>query len=342
MSSLATTRLVLLSTNMARGGAETQVAQLAIALRQRNWDVQVVSLIQPTAFTEQLEKAQVPLHAPGLPLVPATLRRLRPQILHCHMFHANIIGRTLRLAMPFPTVISTLHSMAETGRTSTNIKARDLAYRLTNPLADITVAVSQAVADRHASVCPNARVIPNAVDTGRFRPDPDTRARTRQALGLPEDEFVWIAVGRLMWKKNYPALLQAFERLGQGVLLIAGEGPDEPALRAVAGPNVRFLGARDDIPALLNAADGFVMTSVIEGLPVALLEAAATALPCVSTPAGGVAETGIGLVTEDVEGAMRRIMSAPGDLGEQARRIVLDRYSINAVVSQWETLYRSM
>jgi glycosyltransferase involved in cell wall biosynthesis len=335
-------RLVLLSTNMARGGAETQVARLAIELRRRQWDVHVVSLIQPTAFSDELASAGVPLHSPGVAFIPALLRKLRPQIIHCHMFHANVLGRSLRVFMPFPAVISTLHSMAETGRASTRIGIRDFAYRATNTLADVTVAVSQAVAQRHARVCPGARMIPNGVDTTRFRPDRAMRETTRAELGVRDDEFVWIAVGRLMWKKNYPALLHAFARVGQGLLLIVGTGPDEQPLREMAGANVRFLGSREDIPALLNAADAFVMTSVIEGLPVALLEAAATALPCVSTPAGGVAETGIGIVTEDIEGAMRRVLRDRGTLGEEARRIVIERYSMDAVVSQWEALYRSM
>lgn len=334
-------RLVLLSTNMARGGAETQVARLAIELRRRAYDVHVISLVQPTAFGPELAAAGVPLYAPGVARVPALLRQLRPQIVHCHMFHANMLGRSLRLVMPFPLVISTLHSMAETGRTSTDIRFRDVAYRVTHGLADVTVAVSHAVAKRHRQVCPGARVIPNGVDTEVFRPDSSLRAHTRSALGLT-DEFTWIAVGRLMWKKNYPAMLQAFARIGYGVLLIVGWGPDAGQLQAMAGPAVRFLGPREDVPALLNAADGFVMTSVIEGLPVALLEAAATGLPCVSTPAGGVAETGVGIVTENVEEAMRRVMSEPGSLGQEARQIVIERYSMEAVVSQWETLYRSM
>jgi glycosyltransferase involved in cell wall biosynthesis len=257
------------------------------------------------------------------------------------MFHANILGRTLRIIMPFPGVISTVHSMAETGRTSQRIGRRDFGYRITNKLADVTVAVSRAVAERHANVCPGARVIPNGVDVERFRPDPSARARVRAELGLG-NEFAWIAVGRLMWKKNYPAMLQAFQHVGRGVLMIVGSGPDEAALRAAAGPSVRFLGERSDVSELLNAADGFVMTSLIEGLPMALLEAAATGLPCVSTPAGGVAETGVAIVTEDVAAAMRQVMDAPGDIGNEARQTVIERYSMDAVVRQWETLYRSM
>ena len=96
-----------------------------------------------------------------------------------------------------------------------------------------------------------------------------------------------------MWKKDYPTMLRAFAAQRQGVLLIAGEGPEEAALRALAREleaNVRFLGLRADVPELMNAANGFLLSSVVEGLPMALLEAASSALPCVATDAGGVGE----------------------------------------------------
>ncbi len=138
-------------------------------------------------------------------------------------------------------------------------------------------------------------------------------------------------------------MLEAHTR---GVLLIAGAGPDEADLRSKAGPNVRFLGAREDLPELFNAADAFVLSSVVEGLPLALLEAAACGLPCVSTDVGGVRETGIGMVTSDLRSAMNQVMDmSEADrlaLGQKARAIVEQRYSMQAVVSQWEALYRSM
>src|SRR5690606_14634272 len=127
----------------------TLVAQLAIRLRRRNWNVHVVSMLAPSAFEDELRLAGVPLHAPGLLRIPALLRRLRPRILHCHMFHANMLGRLLHLAMPFDAVVSTLHSAAESKRSSGRIRHRDLAYRITDRLADATVAVSEAVAERH-------------------------------------------------------------------------------------------------------------------------------------------------------------------------------------------------
>lgn len=343
-------RVVLLSTNMARGGAETQVAQLAMRLRRRGWGVHVVSMLPPSAFHEEFEASGVPLHAPGIPWIPALLRRLRPQVLHCHMFHANLMGRLLRLAMPFPAVISTLHSMAESPRASGRIAARDRLYRITDRLADVTTAVSQAAADRHleARAVRRIQVIPNGVDTDVFRPDPAARARLRAELELGEG-FVWLAVGRLIWKKNYPALLRAFGALARGTVLIAGEGPDEAALRAAAGPGVRFLGLRNDVPALLNAADGFVLSSVVEGLPLVLLEAAATGLTCVATNAGGVRETGVAITVaceEELGAAMRRVMDLSERerraSGEAARLRVEQHYALDRVVSRWEALYRSL
>lgn len=339
-------KVVLLSTNMARGGAETQVAQVAIGLRRRGWDVDVISMLPPSAFQAELASEGVRLHAPGIARIPLLVRELRPQILHCHMFHANVLGRLLHLAMPFTGVISTLHSVAESNRRTGAIRGRNLAYLLTNPLATVTVAVSQAVADRHhdAWAVRHMKVIPNGVDTIVFRPNLVRGYRMRREMGL--SDFVWLAVGRLMWKKNYPALLRAFHSIGRGSLLIAGSGPDEAELRALVGPNVWFLGERDDIAALMNAADAFVLSSVVEGLPLVLLEAAASGLPCVATDAGGVRETGIGIVAEpgELSDSMRRVMDMDADerraMGEAGCRRVREHYSLDAVVSQWESLYR--
>jgi glycosyltransferase involved in cell wall biosynthesis len=136
--------------------------------------------------------------------------------------------------------------------------------------------------------------------------------------------------------------------LDRGLLLIAGAGPQEQDIRAEAGPRVRLLGSREDVPALLNAADGFVLSSVIEGLPLALLEAAAAGRPCVATDAGGVGETGIGLLVQQssLADGMRRVMEMTAEerdaLGAAGRTRVLERYSLGPVVTQWEALYRKL
>jgi glycosyltransferase involved in cell wall biosynthesis len=342
------TRVAFLITGLERGGAELQLALLAGALRERGWEVAVFALRGGPLMDELRARILRPLH----------LLRFCPQILHAHLFHANIVARLTRLFLPVPVVISTVHSLAESNRRTGAFRARDVLYRLTNALSDATVFVSTAAANRHlqagAVTASRMQVIPNGVDTDRFRPDPERRARMRALLGLG-DEFVWLAVGRLMWKKNYPLLLRAMARQTGSVLLIAGAGPDEAELRAMAPGSARFLGSRDDMAELMNAADAFVLSSTVEGLPLVLLEAAASGLPCVATSVGGAVEaivperTGHLVPPEDVEalaGAMARIAALPKDerdaLGRAAREYAVSRFDMGAVVDQWERLYRTM
>jgi glycosyltransferase involved in cell wall biosynthesis len=364
-------QVALITTNLACGGAETQVAQLATGLRERSWDVSVISLVKPTAFEPELAAASIPVFS--LQMRPRTwnpfgfvrlmtiLRKLRPQIVHAHMFHANLLARLARLVSPLPVVISTLHSAAESSRGSPEVRWRDRIYRLTDPLTDLTVAVSGAVAARHVAakaVLPRRlRVIPNGVDAARFRPDAARRQRTRDSLGLG-NEFVWLAVGRLMWKKGYGPLLHAFAGLDQGILLVAGTGPQEAELRQLAselGADVRFLGQRSDIADLMSASDAFVQASLVEGLPVSLLEAASSGLACVATDAGGTAEiirqghTGYVVPLGNAEAlaaAMSRLMALPAGerraLGLAAREHVVAHFEAGIVLSHWEDLYREL
>lgn len=363
-----TGRVVLLTTNLARGGAEAQVAELARGLRRRGWDVSVISMLEPTAFHDELAAAGVAVFSlkmqPGVasPLgfvrLLALLRKIRPQVLHSHLFHANILARLACLLYPVPVLISTLHSIAESARESGKIKWRDWLYRATDSLADVTVAVCKTVADRHAEggavSKKRLRVIPNGVDTRVFRPDAKRRARTRRELGLGT-EFVWLAVGRLMWKKGYETMLRAFAGEGRGLLLIAGSGPQERELGELAGElgvRARFLGSRDDVPELMAAADGFVQSSMVEGLPLALLEAASSGLASVVSDAGGVSEVVLdgrtGWVAplgnpQALGAAVRRLVEVPEEqrrkLGEAAREHVVKNFDLDEVVTRWEGLY---
>jgi glycosyltransferase involved in cell wall biosynthesis len=332
------TRVALLLTGLERGGAELQATALARELMGRGWDVAVFALRTGAPAADL---------AADLPVKPLThLPKFRPHILHTHLFHANLAGRLMRLFLPIPVVISTVHSVAETGRHSTKIGPRDFLYRVTSPLADVTVFVCEAAAARHR--LPRSRVIPNGIDTDRFRPDPERRARARAALDLGHT-FTWLAAGRLMWKKNYPLMLEAMARQPAAVLLIAGAGPDESQLRALAGPNVRFLGTRGDMPDLMNAADAFVLSSTVEGLPTVLLEAAASGLPTVATDTGGVSEavihgrTGYVVPPHELAAAMQRVAAMPaGTMSQAARRHALSRFRLRDVAALWEQLYREL
>lgn len=133
-------------------------------------------------------------------------------------------------------------------------------------------------------------VLNNAVDAERFRYNEAARVRTRESLGIAPEEFVFLHVGTFNAQKNQAFLIEAFAQLAETRaerrLFLVGDGERRPAAEARAEAlglrnRVEFLGLRDDIPALLSAADAFVLPSLHEGLPLTLVEAQCAGLPCV-------------------------------------------------------------
>lgn len=116
-------RLLMAITGLGIGGAESQVVHLATRLKQRGWDVLVVSLTPPGPLSRELQAAGVPVESlkmkSPLSLGPAMIRLARlistwkPRIVHAHMFHANLICRLVRPIAPMPVLICTAHSVYE-------------------------------------------------------------------------------------------------------------------------------------------------------------------------------------------------------------------------------------
>lgn len=151
-----------------------------------------------------------------------------------------------------------------------------------------------------------AEIIPNLIDAKRFAYDPELRQRTRKKLGLQDEDFALIHVGRLDWEKNPKELLEIFRgirvREPRARLLSIGSGPMEGEVHQYArqlgiDESVGFLGRQEDIVPYLQAADVFVLPSVYEGFGIVAVEAQAAGLPCVLST--GVPEDV--KVTENVE-----------------------------------------
>jgi len=365
-------RILILITTLTFGGAETQVVRLATELKMRGWTVCVVCMVKPTAYTSQLEAEHIPVHSLDMRRGLADLRAVfrlkaligdfRPDVVHCHMYHANLLGRVTRLFCRIPALVCTAHNFRETSEKDGPTWHKELLYRITDPLADKTTIICNAAFERYVRVGAVPRrkfqMVPNGIDTDHFTRSKDRRDRARAALGIGS-EFVWLAVGRLVKQKDYPTLFRALERLKneQFVLLIAGNGPLEEELkeecraRGLDG-HVRFCGAREDILDLYSAADAFVMSSEFEGLSAALLEAASTGLPAVVTDVGGNAD----VVTDQITGyvvppmapkplaeAMHRLMALSPEclqaMGDGARQLCHEQFRIAAVMDKWTDLY---
>ena len=348
------------------GGAERQVMLLAQGLRRRGWRVSVVALSgSGGAARSNLQAAGVAFLSLSMRKGLADprgwvrfhrwLRRETPDVVHAHLPHAAWLARWSRLGAAVPAVVDTLHS------SSVGTLGRRLGYRFSNWLPHRVTAVSRAVAEAHlcAHMVSSEKliVLPNGIDTEAWRPDPEVRALLRGELGL-EDEFLWLAAGRLDPVKNYPALLQAAARISTpSRLLIAGSGRLRDELTALAarlglGLRVRFLGFQPDMRRWMQAADGFVLASRWEGLPMALLEAAACALPIVATDVPGTREAiddghaGRLAAPGNPEALAAAMMTAMRDspeerraMGMRARKRVMERFGLDAVLDRWEALY---
>jgi glycosyltransferase involved in cell wall biosynthesis len=203
-------------------------------------------------------------------------------------------------------------------------------------------------------------VLANGIDCAEFTPKPERRASLRAQMGVM-NAFVWLTAGRIVPAKDYPNLLRAFALVGREFpetqLWIAGEGvgAEAEAIQSRAGEfgaAVRWLGLRRDMPALLEAADGFMLASAWEGMPLVIGEAMAMEKPVVATDVGGVRELmgDVGKLVpaknpESLAEAMRSTMRCSEEerhrLGVAGRARIASLFSMEANADQWDALYQA-
>lgn len=355
-------------TGLNYAGAENQVVQLCREFLNRGHQPMIVSMIKPEAYLDELDKLGVEVRTLGMtkgvpdPRAVFRLRRIvqqfRPDIVHSHLVHANILARVTRLFISMPALICTAHNVNEGG------KAREWLYRVTDPLCELTTNVSEEAVRQYVArkVVPahKIRFVPNGITLDSFGQAQASESLNKE-LDIKPGQFVWLAVGRLVPEKDYPNMLNAFKTVlakrPDSILLIAGTGTERVALEQYSKElgierNVKLLGIRRDIPALMNLANAYVMSSRWEGFPMVLLEASASGLPMVATDVGGNREavqdgiTGLLAPPGDcgqLSDRMLALMSYPlaelEEMGERARKYVQERFDIEVIVTQWTSIY---
>jgi glycosyltransferase involved in cell wall biosynthesis len=350
-------------------GAERQVTLLAKGLKRRNHRVSVLTLSGTGG------EAYQELMALGIGFISLGMRkgladprgwfRMRrwilkeaPDVLHAHLPHAAWMARWSRLITHVPVVVDSIHT------TATGTIGRRLGYRLSDRFPDAVTAVSQSVADAYLCAgmvsAKHLHIVPNGVEWVPRQVCPETRDRVRSERRC-EDTFLWLAAGRLETVKDYPTLLRAFALLSRRAhLLIAGSGSLEAALRQLAieleiQARVQFLGFLPDLSRVMQAADAFVLSSLWEGLPMALLEASVHSLPAVATAVPGSRDavmherTGLLALPQNpstLAAAMARLMEMTAEdratMGAAAHRRITDHFTLDRVLDRWEELYREL
>lgn len=297
-------RIVLLVTDLQRGGTPLRMARLARGLHAAGVTVHVGCLAPPGPVSAELDAAGIPTfacHAAGARDLAALGRlrshivRLRPDLIHATLLHANVAARLVGFACRVPVVSSTATIEVER-------RWHRVVERLTAWLDRGHIVNSAALADHvvRAFGLPRRRVwvVPPSLAA---LPEHIDRVAARAELGLLADEFVVAWVGRFDPVKRLGLLVQVAEEVTEIRVrfLLAGDGPERPRLErelrgSAARDRVRLLGWRDDVATVLAAADAFFLPSRTEGMPNALLEALACGLPAVASDIPAVRELAAG------------------------------------------------
>ncbi|MFE9627815.1 glycosyltransferase family 4 protein [Streptomyces sp. NPDC006527] len=303
--------------------------------------------------------------APG-PSLPGEVRRLarvlarvRPDLVHAHSAKAGLAGR-LAVRGRIPTVFQPhAWSFEAVGGTTA---ALALSWeRFGARWADRVVCVSEAerATGARSGIAGRWSVVPNGIDTGRFRPTPAAGVRTALLPDADPAAPLVVCVGRLCRQKGQDVLLRAWEAVAGRVpgarLVLVGDGPDRAGLRSRAPRSVVFAGAVTDVVPWYQAADLVVLPSRWEGMALAPLEALACGRPVVVTDVDGARESlPAALVApclappEDpaaLAAAVIRLLLDPAlreSLGDQGRRHVLSTHDVRRTVAAIADVYREV
>ncbi len=374
---------VLLVMEATIGGTRRHIVDLARGLAARGVQTHLVaSAEREPAFRGDLALlAEAGVHASELPMVRAVrpltdarhyralkrrLEDVRPDIVHTHSSKAGALGRMASLAVGIGKRVHTPHTFAFLFSAMFSPGKRALFRRVEGFLGkrtDLTIAVGESEAEtiRRSGVVPaeRVRVVPNGIDAGPW----STEERVpRSELGVANGSPLLVLVGLLNHAKGQDVAIEALTRPGleDAHLCLAGIGDWEAELQDLSrsrgvAERVRFLGWREDVPALLGAADLVLVPSRWEGMPYIVLEAQARGVPVVGTRVDGVrelvqeGETGFFADVDDPDDLARAIRAAlalsPEEraaVGAAGRAHVRDEHGLDRMVDRMIEVYEEV
>jgi glycosyltransferase involved in cell wall biosynthesis len=349
------------------GGAQGSVTDLMLRLDPIRFAVEAVSLTDGPAVDRMREL--------GLPAIvldeaddQALVRRLAVHLrdrdgdlLHAHMFRAELLGARAARMAGTKAIVATVHSSRVRSEPEVSALAAENAFfdRLIAPSGAIAAKVH-----REGRGAVPITVVPNGVDLDRFgaHRSSDGRNELRATLGIPADAFLIGVVARLEPEKGHRYLLAAWPEIAEALpdawLVLVGDGSLGSVLRAQASSlpaptdqHVRFAGGRTDVVAMTQALDLAVLPSLREAQGIALLEAMAARVPVVASRVGGIPET----IRDEVDGLLvppadhdalaaavirlSRDLVMRRDLSAAGRRRVEDRFNVIESVRRIEAIY---
>ena len=373
-------KIIVVVTRMDLGGVPEHIVLLLKRLSDR-YDCTLTCREILDEHRTRLEPAGVKIILIDLARTPSPLRDLRAlvrlaimirrgkfDIVHSHMSKGAMIGGLAGRLAGAPLVLNTAHNLGWLALT--NPLARRLFWIYDKLLFALTldrlVMVSQTREEqivRAGLIGPDrVETIMNGIDADDLRSKASTGV-DRKDLNVPDNALLIVTVARYVWFKAIDRLIEAVSLLGDAArncrFVVIGDGEQGPALQRMIAQRgledrVTLLGPRLDVPRILALADLFVLPSVSEGMPIAIMEAMALGLPVVATAVGGVpelvvdGETGLLVPPRDpaaLADAIRRVIDDEGDrkrLGEAGRARVRTFFTDAVMAQRTDDLYRRL
>ncbi|NKG29778.1 glycosyltransferase [Erwinia rhapontici] len=362
-------KITYIITGLGMGGAENQVCNMADKMNEYGHSVEIICLsgdVVVSPISEKIKIHNLHLKKNLVGFIKALIKtkiilfKTKPDIVHSHMFHANIFSRLLRVFPPFNSsaLISTVHNSYEGG------KVRMLCYRVTDFLTDITTNVSEEAVNSYLEkkAVKHGRIIPfkNAIDTDRYIFSEVDRVHLREKLNVNDQTKIILSIGRLTKQKDYPNLFNAISGISNEhiLLVIIGDGELFAELRALAvnlniDHKINWVGIQHNVQQWLSAADVFVLSSEWEGFGLVVAEAMSCERVVVATDSGGVAEVlgdrGFLVPVKNhrelgiaIENSLALSNEEAHELGNSARKRVKKFFSIENRMLEWLQLYESL
>lgn len=280
----------------------------------------------------------------------------KPDLVHAHMPISGFLARLAAWRAGVPLVAYTCHGFLfnQPGpfwRRALGFVVEWLGGRITD--IHSTVSREEAADARRLHIHARSTPVGNGRNPARYHPDAAARARVRAELGVPADRPVVVIVSRLVRHKGHPELLAAMRDVDAELWVVGnrldsdhGEDIEPYFATAGLGDRLRRLGYREDVPAVLAAADIFALPSHFEGLPMSVIEAMLCGLPVVATDVSGPreqvvdGETGFLVGLMDVPalaaalGRLARDAALRARMGAAGRARALDLYDEGRVVAR--------
>jgi glycosyltransferase involved in cell wall biosynthesis len=373
-------KIVYIITDVSIGGAQMMLYKLLSRMSRERFTPVVVSLMGQGTVGDRIEALDIPVYTiemkSGKP-TPAsiwrlirTVRQLKPDLIQGWMYHGNLAGQLTRGFVPKPvpvlwSVRNSLYSLGyEKSITETLIQlCAKLSY-----LPNKVIYNSKISAKQHEKVgyrTDKSVVIPNGFETEIFTPSEEAVSYVRRELAIPLNTLLIGLIGRYHPVKDHPSFLEAAALLlknypdltVQFVLSGAEVDCDNQSLCGLVKElglvdRIHLLGERQDIPRLTAALDIASCSSYTEAFPNVIGEAMSCGVPCVVTDVGDsawiVGNTGRVVPPRNPEAlanAWKDLIDQGAEgrevLGKAARARIIEYFSIDSVVAQYESLYES-